>query len=81
LLSDDGGSQWPVFRTAPGMAERSLEERLSALEAQLGNKPIDEHFREQAQLIERLFDAKLRPVRHDLNIIKHAAGVLLMRQN
>ena len=36
------------------MAEKSLEDRASA-EAQLGYKSFEEHFREQAELIHRLF--------------------------
>jgi hypothetical protein len=37
------------------MAEKSLEQRVSALEAQLGGKTLQEHFREQAELIDQLF--------------------------
>ena len=37
------------------MAKESLEERVSAIEAQLGDKTLQEHFREQAELIDRLF--------------------------
>jgi uncharacterized protein YukE len=37
------------------MAKKSLEERVSAIEAQLGGKTLQEHFREQAELIDRLF--------------------------
>ena len=36
------------------MAEKNLEERVSAIEAQ-GDKSLEEHFREQAELIHRLF--------------------------
>ena len=38
------------------MAEKTIEGRLSALEAQLENKTIGQHFREQAELIDRLFE-------------------------
>lgn len=106
------------------MAEKTIEERLSALEAQLENKTIEQHFREQAELIDRLFvyrfegldkklepkldarlsslenrldaklaalgeslesrvdvriEAKVKPIKADLAIIKHAVGVLLTR--
>ena len=98
------------------MADKTVEERLTALEVQLGKKTLEEHFRgqaelidrrfsdsfrenaelidrrfadsfrEQAELIDRLFayrfealDAKLKPIRADLAIIKHAVGVLLTR--
>jgi hypothetical protein len=37
------------------MAKKSVEERVSAIEAQLGNKTLQDHFREQAELIDRLF--------------------------
>jgi hypothetical protein len=37
------------------MAEKSLEEPVSAIEAQVGGKTIEQHFREQAELIDRLF--------------------------
>ena len=50
------------------------------------NRPPEEDLREQAELIERLLvqrlegiDAKLKPIRADLAIIKHAVGVLLTR--
>jgi hypothetical protein len=38
------------------MAERTLEERVAALEKQMGGKTLQEHFREQAELIDRRFD-------------------------
>lgn len=50
------------------------------------NKTLEQDFREQAELIDRLLahrlevlDAKLKPIRADLAIIKHAVGVLLTR--
>lgn len=78
------------------MAEKTLEERVSFLEAQLENRTLEQHFREQAELIDRLLvyrfeglgkkwdakldiDARLKPVRADLAIVKHAMGVLLTR--
>jgi uncharacterized coiled-coil protein SlyX len=108
------------------MAEKPVEERIAAIEAQLGHIPIEEHFREQAELIDRVFvyrfeeferkwearleslesrlgslesrldslesrlgmlestlestlDAKLKPVRIDLSLVKHAVGVILTR--
>lgn len=68
------------------MADKTVEERLTALEAQLEKKTLEEHFRGQAGLIDRLvvhrfeaIDAKLKPIRADLAIIKHAVGVLLTR--
>jgi len=48
------------------MAEKSLEERVSALEARL------EEF-------DKRWDAKLKPIRTDLTAIKHAVGVVLTR--
>ena len=38
------------------MAKKSLEDRVSAIEAQLAGKTLQEHFREQAELIDQLFD-------------------------
>lgn len=96
-------SSWRGFRTKrSGMTDKSLQDRVSALEAQLRGKPLDEHFREQAELIDRLFvyrldefrkqlhaevdakletklDAKLKPIKTDVAIIKHAVGVILTR--
>jgi hypothetical protein len=37
------------------MAEKSLEQPVSVIEAQLAGKTLQEHFREQAELIDRLF--------------------------
>ena len=37
------------------MAEHSLEERVSAIEAQLAGKTLREHFREQAELLDLRF--------------------------
>ena len=42
------------------MAEKSLEESVGALEAQLGNKTLEQHFREQAELIDRRFAESFR---------------------
>jgi hypothetical protein len=72
------------------LADKSLEVRLSAVEAQLGGKTLQEHFREQAELIDRLFvyrfedldkrwDAKLEPMRSDLAIVKDAVKMILTR--
>jgi hypothetical protein len=56
------------FRSRLRMAEKSLED-----------KTIDESLREQVELIDRLLEAKLRPLRQDVAIIKHAVGVILTR--
>jgi hypothetical protein len=37
------------------MAEKILEERVAALEAQMLGKNLQEHFRDQAELIDRMF--------------------------
>ena len=42
------------------MANKSLEERVGALEAQLGNKTLEQHFRDQAELIDRRFIESFR---------------------
>lgn len=54
------------------MAEKSLEERVSALEARVG----DVHRIEE---IDKQWDARLKPIRIDIAIIKHAVGVILTR--
>jgi hypothetical protein len=59
-----------VSHRSPDMAEKSLEERLSALEVQ---------FDELDKKWDAKFDAKLKPIRADLATIKHAVGVLLTR--
>jgi hypothetical protein len=42
------------------MAKEPLEERVSIIETQLAGKTIEEHFREQAELIDRRFDDSFR---------------------
>ena len=37
------------------MTEKTLADRVAALEAKVGSKTIDQQFREQAELIDRLF--------------------------
>ena len=44
-----------VFALVTRMAAKSLAVRLAALEAKVGSKTIEEQFREQAELIDRLF--------------------------
>jgi hypothetical protein len=51
------------------MAEKSLEERVSALEGFVGR--VDE--------LDKQWDAKLKPLRIDLSIIKHAVGMILTK--
>jgi len=69
----------PIF-----VDDASVVGRVAALEAQLANKTLEQHFREQTELIDRLFayrfgeferkqdeklDAKLRPINETLQII------------
>jgi CHASE3 domain sensor protein len=76
------------------MAEKSLEERVAALEAQMLGNNLQEHFRDQAELIDRMFayrfeefdkkwddklEAKLEPIRSDLGIIKDVLKAILTR--
>jgi hypothetical protein len=42
------------------MARSSLAARVAALEEQMGNKTMEEHFREQAELIDRRLDESFR---------------------
>jgi hypothetical protein len=48
------GSFWLADSSSPSHGKKSLEERVSALEVQMGGKTLEEHFREQSQLIDRL---------------------------
>jgi hypothetical protein len=43
-----------------GMTPKSITDRVAALEAKMGNKSIDEQFREQAELIDRRFTDEFR---------------------
>jgi hypothetical protein len=72
------------------MSDNTLDERVSAIEAQLQGKTLEEHFREQSQLIDRLFadrfeefdkkwDARFKPVERDLAVIKDVLKVILTR--
>ncbi len=38
-----------------GMSDNSLEQRVAVIEAMMGGKTLEEHFREQAELIDRRF--------------------------
>jgi hypothetical protein len=49
------------------MPDRSLEERVAALEGQMGGKTLQEHFREQAELIDRLFDYRFDQLEKKFN--------------
>jgi hypothetical protein len=60
FLKDDASVVGAVFALSPCMSEKSLEERVSAIEAQLGNKTLEQHFREQAELIDRRFAESFR---------------------
>jgi hypothetical protein len=58
------------------MAEKSLEERVAAVEAQLGDKTLAQRFED----VERKFDAQLEPIKRDLTTIRHAVNVILARR-
>lgn len=73
------------------MAAKSLADRVAALEAKVGSKTIQEQFREQAELIDRLFiyrfdefdekwdvklETKLEPIRSDLATVKDDVAVI-----
>ena len=120
-FGDDATVVGAGFAVQPCMAEKTIEERLSALEAQLENRTIGE-LSGTGRLIDRLFvyrfegldkklmrtrrqaiepreqldearplgeslesrvdvriEAKVKPIKADLAIIKHAVGVLLTR--
>ena len=65
-----GEGVWRSVRNAARMAEPSLNERLSALEAEL---------EELERRSDARLDAKLKPLKADLTIIRHAVAVLLKR--
>ena len=59
------------------MARKSIEERVSVIEAQLAGKTLEEHFREQAELIDERFavrdakwDARFRNIEQDIVTLK-----------
>ena len=65
------------------MPKRSLEDRLSFVEAQLAGKTLQEHFREQAELIDKRFavrdakwDARFRNIERDIAILQSDVRVL-----
>ena len=74
-----------------GMANRSLEQRVSAIEAQLAGKTLEEHFRAQAELIDARFaarDARLGRLERDVSalkkdmvVVREGISILLKRHN
>jgi hypothetical protein len=65
------------------MARKSIEERVASIEAQLAGKTLEEHFREQAELIDRRFavrdakwDARFRRIEQDVGTLKSDVGTL-----
>ena len=72
------------------VAKRSLEERVALIEAQFGGKTLAEHFREQAELIDRRFllvdprfhqiDEQLHSLASDLAVVRRGIEVLLSRK-
>ena len=58
------------------MAEKSLEERVAAVEAQLGDKTLAQRFED----VEKKVDAQLEPIKRDLTTIRHAVNVILARR-
>jgi hypothetical protein len=64
-------------------AKKSLEERVSVIEAQLAGKTLQEHFREQAELIDERFavrdakwDTRFRVIERDISTLKADVGTL-----
>jgi hypothetical protein len=73
------------------MAAKSLADRVAALEAKMGDKTIQEQFREQAERIDLLFvyrfdefdkrwdeklETRLEPIRTDLNSVKNDVSII-----
>jgi len=61
------------------MAQRTLEERVSTIEAQLAGKTLEEHFRAQAELIDERFavrDAPLGRLQRDVSELKTDVAAL-----
>ena len=61
------------------MAEKSLAERVSAIEDELAGKTLEEHFREQAELLDQRFaeqDVRFGRLEHDVGILKSDVGIL-----
>lgn len=60
-LGDDVRLWWRDLRTGHrAMAQKSIEERVSLLEAELAGKSLEMHFREQAELLDVRFDESFR---------------------
>jgi len=65
------------------MAKKSLEARVSLIEVQLAGKTLEEHFREQAELIDERFairdakwDARFWVIERDISTLKADVGTL-----
>jgi hypothetical protein len=71
-----GGHRGIVFALQPGMEEKSLEERVAAVEAQLAEKTLAQRFED----VEKKVDAQLEPIKRDLTTIRHAVNVILARR-
>ena len=75
------------------MAEKSLEERVRAIEVQLAGKTLEEHFREQAELIDERFaelnekweprfsrlDRDVTALKKDMVIVREGISILLKK--
>ena len=67
------------FALPLSMAEKSLKERVSAIEDELAGKTLEKHFREQAELIDQRFaerDVRFGRLEHDVSVLKADVGVL-----
>ena len=65
------------------MAEKSVVQRVSAIEAQLAGKTLEEHFREQAELIDQRFteqdqkwDERFERLERDVSALKTDVSAL-----
>lgn len=61
------------------MTAKSLADRVAALEAKLGNKTLQEQFREQAELIDERFllgDQRLDGIATDVRVLKADVSAL-----
>lgn len=54
-FGDDATVVWHASGTAWSMTEKTLDQRVAILEASMGGKTLEEHFREHAELIDRRF--------------------------
>ena len=80
---DDAIVLGTLFALGLFMAKKSLEERVTAIEVQLAGKTLQEHFREQAELIDQRFaeqnqkwETRFGRLERDVGVLQTDVGTL-----